>query len=88
MSTKTETELVDSAGGARSEPGGRAQRPAGGARLRSALVWVDSSISGCNRDGTEARSSWSVSLARRSAIRANSSTSPKRKRCGKPRRQE
>jgi hypothetical protein len=36
MSTraKTETdELVDSAGGARSEPGGRAQRPAGGALL-------------------------------------------------------
>src|SRR5215212_1902936 len=33
MSTKTEAELVDSAGGARSEPGGRAQRPAGGASL-------------------------------------------------------
>jgi putative transposase len=32
MSTKTETELVDSAGRARSEPGGRAQRPAGGVR--------------------------------------------------------
>src|SRR6266568_3543355 len=32
MSTKTETELIDSAGGARSEPGGRAQRPVGGAR--------------------------------------------------------
>src|SRR5213082_2732266 len=32
MSTKIETELIDSAGGARSEPGGRAQRPAGGAR--------------------------------------------------------
>ncbi len=32
MSTKTETELIDSAGGARSEPGGRAQRPGGGAR--------------------------------------------------------
>jgi transposase-like protein len=32
MSTKTETELIDSAGGARSEPGGRAQRPAGAAR--------------------------------------------------------
>jgi len=32
MSTKTETELIDSAGGLRSEPGGRAQRPAGGAR--------------------------------------------------------
>src|SRR6266498_3424928 len=32
MSTKTETELIDSAGGARSEPGGRAQRPAGGER--------------------------------------------------------
>src|SRR6266516_1381615 len=39
MSTKTETDHelidtvgVDSAGGARSEPGGRAQRPAGGAR--------------------------------------------------------
>jgi hypothetical protein len=31
MSTKTETELIDSAGGARSEPGGRARRPAGGA---------------------------------------------------------
>ena len=31
MSTKTETELIDSAGGARSEPGGRAQRPAGAA---------------------------------------------------------
>src|SRR5213082_2819312 len=34
MSTKTETELIDSAGGLRSEPGGRAQRPAGAARLR------------------------------------------------------
>src|SRR5206468_1701224 len=33
MSTKTETELIDSAGGLRSEPGGRAQRPAGVARL-------------------------------------------------------
>jgi putative transposase len=32
MSTKTETELIDSAGGARSEPEGLAQRPAGGAR--------------------------------------------------------
>jgi len=32
MSTKIETELIDSAGGLRSEPGGRAQRPAGGAR--------------------------------------------------------
>jgi hypothetical protein len=32
MSTKTETGLIDSAGGARSEPGGRAQRPAGAAR--------------------------------------------------------
>jgi transposase-like protein len=30
MSRKTETELIDSAGGARSEPGGRAQRHAGG----------------------------------------------------------
>ena len=30
MSTKTEIELIDSAGGARSEPGGRAQRPVGG----------------------------------------------------------
>src|SRR4051812_9132193 len=28
MSTKTETELIDSAGGLRSDPGGRAQRPA------------------------------------------------------------
>ncbi len=33
MSTKTETELIDSAGGARSEPGGRAQRLAGAARM-------------------------------------------------------
>src|SRR3954454_16827915 len=35
MSTKakTETDLVESAGGARSEPGGRVQRPAGGASL-------------------------------------------------------
>ena len=32
MSAKTETDLIDSAGGARSERGGRAQRPAGGAR--------------------------------------------------------
>jgi hypothetical protein len=32
MSTKTETELIDGAGGLRSEPAGRAQRPAGGAR--------------------------------------------------------
>jgi putative transposase len=32
MSTKIETELIDSAGRLRSEPGGRAQRPAGGAR--------------------------------------------------------
>jgi hypothetical protein len=29
MSTKTSTDLNESAGGARSEPGGRAQRPAG-----------------------------------------------------------
>src|SRR5437016_9441738 len=34
MSTKIETELIDSAGGARSGPGGRAQRPVGGARPR------------------------------------------------------
>jgi len=32
MSTKIETELIDSGGGLRSEPGGRAQRPAGAAR--------------------------------------------------------
>jgi putative transposase len=32
MSRKIETELFDSAGGARSDPGGRAQRPAGAAR--------------------------------------------------------
>jgi len=32
MSTKTETDLIDSAGGARGEPGGRAQRRAGAAR--------------------------------------------------------
>jgi len=30
MSTKTSTDLIESAGGARSEPGGRAQRRAGG----------------------------------------------------------
>ena len=36
MSTKAKTEidLTGSAGGLRSEPGGRAQRPAGAARLR------------------------------------------------------
>ena len=33
MSTKTSTDLIESVGGARSEPGGRAQRPAGGAPL-------------------------------------------------------
>ena len=36
MSTKAKSEtdrLIESAGGARSEPGGRAQRPVGGARL-------------------------------------------------------
>ena len=33
MSTKTNTDLIESAGGARSEPGGRAQRPAGAAPL-------------------------------------------------------
>src|SRR5437763_453178 len=33
MSTKIETELIDSTGGSWSEPGGRAQRPAGAARL-------------------------------------------------------
>jgi putative transposase len=33
MSTKTSTDLSESAGGARSEPVGRAQRPAGGASL-------------------------------------------------------
>src|SRR3982751_260406 len=33
MSTKTSTDLIESAGGARSEPGGRAQRPAGGEPL-------------------------------------------------------
>jgi putative transposase len=32
MSTRIVTELIESAGGVRSEPGGRAQRPAGGAR--------------------------------------------------------
>jgi hypothetical protein len=31
MSAKSEAELVDSVGGARSEPGGRAERPAGAA---------------------------------------------------------
>src|SRR5436190_21007767 len=33
MSTKAKTDLIDSAGGARSEPGGRARRPAGGQPL-------------------------------------------------------
>jgi hypothetical protein len=33
MSTKTSTDLIESAGGVRSEPGGRAQRPAGGEPL-------------------------------------------------------
>src|SRR6266545_7592241 len=33
MSTKTDTDLIDSAGGLRSEPGGRAQQPAGGEPL-------------------------------------------------------
>jgi putative transposase len=33
MSTKPSTDLIESAGGARSEPGGRAQRPAGGEPL-------------------------------------------------------
>ena len=33
MSTKTSSDLIESAGGARSEPGGRAQRPAGGEPL-------------------------------------------------------
>src|ERR1700693_239316 len=33
MSRKTEIELIDSAGGLRSEPGGRAQRPGGGEPL-------------------------------------------------------
>src|SRR5436190_5529069 len=33
MSTKTSTDLIESAGGARSEPGGRAERPAGGEPL-------------------------------------------------------
>src|SRR5213082_3822659 len=41
MSTKTETELIDSAGGARSEPGGRAQRPAGAARPPQGLPPVE-----------------------------------------------
>src|SRR5881628_1838290 len=40
MSTKTETELIESAGGLRSEPGGRAQRPAGGARPPQGLPSV------------------------------------------------
>jgi len=33
MSTKTDTDLIDSAGGLRSEPGGRAQQPASGGPL-------------------------------------------------------
>src|SRR5487761_1348506 len=33
MSTKTDTDLIDSAGGLRSEPAGRAQQPAGGGPL-------------------------------------------------------
>src|SRR3954447_5158226 len=33
MSTKTSTDLIESAGGARTEPGGRAQRPAGSESL-------------------------------------------------------
>src|SRR6478735_3458328 len=33
MSTKTSSDLIESVGGARSEPGGRAQRPAGGEPL-------------------------------------------------------
>ena len=33
MSRKSSTNLIESAGGARSEPGGRAQRPAGGEPL-------------------------------------------------------
>jgi putative transposase len=33
MSRKSSTDLIESAGGARSEPGGRAQRPAGGGPL-------------------------------------------------------
>ena len=33
MSTKISTDLIESGGGARSEPGGRAQRPAGGEPL-------------------------------------------------------
>src|SRR6059058_2828752 len=41
MSTKIETELIDSAGGARSEPGGRAQRPAGAARPPQGLPPVE-----------------------------------------------
>ena len=32
MSTKTDIDLIESAGGLRSEPGGRAQQPAGAAR--------------------------------------------------------
>src|SRR5437763_17009785 len=33
MSTETSTDLIESAGGVRSEPGGRASRPAGGEPL-------------------------------------------------------
>src|SRR6266851_8938967 len=33
MSTKSSTDLIESAGGLRSEPGGRVQRPAGGEPL-------------------------------------------------------
>ena len=36
MSRKTSSDLIGSAGGARSEPGGRAQRPAGGEPLELA----------------------------------------------------
>src|SRR5437868_14366611 len=39
--TRTETELIDSAGGARSGPGGRAQRPAGAARPPQGLPPVE-----------------------------------------------
>src|SRR6516162_1519126 len=58
MSTKTSSDLIESAGGARSEPGARAQRPAGGGPLelpeairgRLADEVIDGLLAGARRE--------------------------------------
>src|SRR5438067_7216283 len=62
MSTKTETDSIDSAGGLRSEPGGRAQQPAGApleipatVRDRLADEVIDELLAGARHRGGDRR---------------------------------